>query len=737
MLTLNFLGDAVSHMFHFILLWIDSVVYWAASKCYQLFMMLATARVFEDEFFANFARRIYAILGVFMLFYLAYALLNAIVDPDKYSKGEKGVGNIAVNFVVSLVILGLVPTIFSYAYRLQNFILSEDIIGTIVLGSPLNDQDSATLKFGDSVSFTVLNTFINPYNVNVAMGATAGYNWWDCKSSILEDSDYSCLTGLANPYVYENSKDEIKYYGVISTIVGGYLVYILFSFALDLGVRVIKLAFYQLIAPIPIIMRALPSKKASFDKWLKKTLATYADVFVRVGFMYMSVYFISRIVNNERITTYLGQGFTGMLVLCVLILGIFTFAKQILKEVSDIFGVDAKLNMGIKDKLKAATDVMSKTPIVSTGLNIASKGIGAVTGGVGAGWTAFWNHGDMKSAAAWGAMAGAKNGGLQFGKQRQGLWSDVYGMKGPAGMFGKRTIYSTAMDELKNTANDRYLDIENGSNTKYIKRMENGSAFRRIQESKTNEAIELRNAIQTASERYDTRRAAANTRLADYQSQYNSKTRDKNDVDSRIQGMQNRFKDEYLSSLEFSRDEAAKDGNAAMVMAYNQKINDVRSGIDTRSVNEYARNNYAEDYARLQEDLRTREELTNAIQGLEDSMNSVQGEIQTINEEMAHDTSLQNALEKATEKLKLKDKDGKDVVISSVNDISDDAIKNYAHEAARKQYRKENEAYNLAVSGFETESRESDIKKQVNSAENQALKKVLTAALKDSNKDSK
>ena len=118
-------------------------------------------------------------------------------------------------------------------------------------------------------------------------------------------------------------------------------------------------------------------------------------------------------------------------------------------------------------------------------------------------------------------------------------------------------------------------------------------------------------------------------------------------------------------------------------------------------------------------------------------MNSVQGEIQTINEEMAHDTSLQNALEKATEKLKLKDKDGKDVVISSVNDISDDAIKNYAHEAARKQYRKENEAYNLAVSGFETESRESDIKKQVNSAENQALKKVLTAALKDSNKDSK
>ena len=145
----NVFTDAVSHMFHWILLWLDGVIYWAASKCYQLFMMLSSARIFEDEFFANFARRIYAILGVFMLFYLAYALLMAIVDPDKYSKGDKGVGNIAINFVVSLIILGLVPTIFSYAYRLQNFVLSKDLMGTIILGTPLNDNNSNVVSFGD------------------------------------------------------------------------------------------------------------------------------------------------------------------------------------------------------------------------------------------------------------------------------------------------------------------------------------------------------------------------------------------------------------------------------------------------------------------------------------------------------------------------------------------------------------------------------------------------------------
>lgn len=451
MLVMNFLGDAISYGFHWILLWIDSVVYWAASKCYQLFMMIATSRIFEDDFFANFARRIYAILGVFMLFYLAYALLNAIVDPDKYSKGEKGVGNIAINFVISLVILGLVPTIFSYAYRVQNFILSEDVLGTVILGTKLHDIDeNATIKFGDSVSFSVLNTFINPYNVPTSMGKSAGYTWFDCKKIILEESDYFCLTGLANPYVYKNDKDDIKYYGIISTIVGGYLVYLLFSFALDLGVRVVKLAFYQLIAPIPIIMRALPSKKTSFDKWLKKTLATYADVFVRVGFMYMSVYFISRIVTNTDIAKYLNNGFTGLLVLTILIIGIFTFAKQASKEISDILGVDAKINMGIKDKLKAGG------PLGNLINNASERATGLVTGAAGGAWTSVVNGQGLRGAV-YGGIEGWNKKGLQFGNQRQGLY-EKYGGKGKAGWFGGRGFLNRVAADEKDHIIDDYKD---------------------------------------------------------------------------------------------------------------------------------------------------------------------------------------------------------------------------------------------------------------------------------------
>ena len=122
--SMSLLGDWVNTIFQSIMLWLDSVVYWFAAQCYQLFMKLSMAQIFDNNFYSDFANRIYSILGVFMLFYLAYALLNALVDPDKLAKGDKSVSKLASNLVISLVILGLLPSVFEYAYRLQNYILS-------------------------------------------------------------------------------------------------------------------------------------------------------------------------------------------------------------------------------------------------------------------------------------------------------------------------------------------------------------------------------------------------------------------------------------------------------------------------------------------------------------------------------------------------------------------------------------------------------------------------------------
>lgn len=424
------LGDWINSIFQSIMLWIDSVVYWFAAQCYQLFMKLSMAQIFDNNFYSNFANRIYSILGVFMLFYLAYALLNALVDPDKLAKGDKSVSKLASNLVISLVILGLLPSVFDYAYRLQNYILSSNVIGSLVFGTPTIDpteeSENSMIRYGDAISFTVLNTFLNADNYNVRLGDSQK-TWFDIKYEILHDGYYGSLTGLAKPIVdganivgegNGQGKVYIDYKVGISTIAGIYLCYIMLSFTLDLGVRVAKLAFCQLIAPIPVIMRAMPGKKGTFDKWLKLTLSIFFEIFVRVAIMYIAVYFINAIVTNvELFETFTGGGIQGMLALVIVILGILTFAKQAPKMISDIFGIETgNLKLGIGEKLKAG------------GFFAAGSAVGAAVTSrfnpfaIARGWNKGMKEGNFKAigeeAALRRKVLDAKHQGSTWGSRR-------------------------------------------------------------------------------------------------------------------------------------------------------------------------------------------------------------------------------------------------------------------------------------------------------------------------------
>lgn len=364
LITANVFTSWFNNQIHRFLLWIDQSVYWLAAQCYQLFMKLSTAQIFTDDFFSSFAKRIYAILGVFMLFYLVYALLNAIVDPDKLTN-DKGTGKIAVNLIISLTLLGLLPNIFDLAYRMQNFVLSSNLLGAVILGSDVVDvsdsesvkeNDESLIRFGDYASFTVLNSFLNPENVNPTLDN--GYNWYGVKEEILEEGKWENLTLLSDAVSNGTSIDGenvvVTYRPLVSTAAGIFLIYILLSFTLDLGIRVVKFAFYELLAPIPIVLRIIPSKKGTFDKWLKQTLSVYFEVFVRVGLMYIAIYFINAITTNNTLMEMWTESASGKLALTIIIMGVFAFAKQAPKIISDVLGIDTGgLKLGIGDKLKA------------------------------------------------------------------------------------------------------------------------------------------------------------------------------------------------------------------------------------------------------------------------------------------------------------------------------------------------------------------------------------------------
>ena len=471
-------------MFQRIMLTIDSVIYWFAAQCYQLFMKLSVTRIFDENFFNNFATRIYSILGVFMLFYLAYALLNALVDPDKLAKGDKSVSKIAQNLVVSLVILGLLPSIFSYAYRLQNYILSSNVIGSLIFGTPTIDptveSDDSLIRYGDAISFTVLNTFLNSddYNVRVDNNKT----WYDIKYEILHDGDYSGISDLDDSIVHETtdlsgkaSQDiTVDYKLGISSIAGLYLCYIMLSFTLDLGVRVVKLAFCQLIAPIPVVMRAVPGKNGTFDKWLKLTLSVYFEIFVRVAFMYIAVYFINGLTTSNVFDNFFSGGIQGMLALVIIILGILTFAKQAPKMISDILGLDTgNMKLGIGDKIKGSLDGLNSFGFAGKAVSYAGKatigrGIGAVTGGLGGLATGVFD----KNVNTWAAFrqgfsGGFKKGGNQFKAQRSKTFESYYGYGKEEGLLGGLSFGQKFADANKDAVNRSRIDRAQNIANKY------------------------------------------------------------------------------------------------------------------------------------------------------------------------------------------------------------------------------------------------------------------------------
>lgn len=452
-----------NNQIHRFLLWLDQSVYWFAAQCYQLFMKLSTAQIFTDDFFSSFAKRIYAILGVFMLFYLVYALLNAIVDPDKLTN-DKGAGKIAVNLIISLTLLGLLPNIFDLAYRMQNFVLSSNLLGAVILGSDVVDvSDSESVKenneslirFGDYASFTVLNSFLNPENVNPTLDN--GYNWYGVKKEILEEGKWKNLPllsdAVSNGASIDGENVVVTYRPLVSTAAGIFLIYILLSFTLDLGVRVVKFAFYELLAPIPIVLRIIPSKKGTFDKWLKQTLSVYFEVFVRVGLMYIAIYFINAITKNNTLMEMWTESTSGKLALAIIIMGVFAFAKQAPKIISDVLGIETGgLKLGIGDKLKAGG-------FFGAG---ALAGFGAVSGALGGAWAAKWNGVGIGAGLAYGAANGWKNKGNQFNAQRKSLYTGVLGGKGTPGIFGGQARLDKWADSTKKGVKDsRYKKASN------------------------------------------------------------------------------------------------------------------------------------------------------------------------------------------------------------------------------------------------------------------------------------
>lgn len=388
MLTLKLfetVKDTLAYGFLGLWAFIDGIIYRLVSLFFKLFYALAEVQLLDNSIYRAIADRVYLFVGIIALFSLSIALLKSLVNPDEINKG---VIKSFKSMIMSVALVILTPTIFTYAFSLQAAILDDNIIGKIfqidlnkykengeseIVSSEnsmheicnFEENESKQVSVLDSsgntisgdreithnecqgnyITLTVLEAFFSPYSYSIIN--TYGTTWEEARKYMVYTGNFDYITTFSKNAYDEAEENSISYSVIISTVAAAFLIYVLLSFSIDLGVRCAKLAFYQLIAPIPVLMKMIPGKEGQFEKWSKAAIATFLEVFVRLIVIEFIIFMCSNLFSI--IDSMNGFSSVGLIGKAVLAMGLFAFAKQAPKLLGEALGFEAgNLRLGWK-----------------------------------------------------------------------------------------------------------------------------------------------------------------------------------------------------------------------------------------------------------------------------------------------------------------------------------------------------------------------------------------------------
>lgn len=467
-------------------LFFDEIVYNFIITLYDLFMEISNLTLLSDTALKEFGNRLYALLGVLMLFKVTFSLITYLVNPDSLSDNSKGLGSIVKRIIISLAMIAIVPTIFTLAFRLQTLVLDNNVLANVIIGGNYASE-SATFEIdqnpGDSMAFGVLSSFIHP---------TETYKNWATKSDLYADPsddekeiagtyrsyrDAIELHDIGNLIDLATAKDDdgefiFDYTSFISTIAGAFVCYTLVVYCIQIGLRSVKLAFLQLIAPIPILAYVDPkSGEGTFKAWLKSCGTTYLDIFVRLIIIYFVVLMISLLTQDGifQLYRYNTDGTTvavedvSFAAQAFIIIGLLMFAMEAPKLVPQILGLSSNGNysLSVKKALGGAA-----TPL--------AIGAGVVAGGVGSAaintiMTAKKSEGTVGQRIRHSISSGAKGlvGGAYRGIQNKTKFATTWSQTTSARKLSEKGYGLNArfQDKLADITGETYA----GGTTDYAK----------------------------------------------------------------------------------------------------------------------------------------------------------------------------------------------------------------------------------------------------------------------------
>lgn len=447
---------SISNAFRTFLLQICELLYLLMIFCYNTFEKLGNAEILTDSQVTAIYGRIGLILGLFMVFRIAFAGISYLINPDAMSDKKNGIGGVIKKVVISIVLLGITPSLFRTAYQVQRIIIRENIIAKIIVGG-----SSTSENVGSDLSKYLFLTF---YTINEEVDTT------DTDAAcpeyiVIEDNfernfkyTYNCIN-LTSEVEDTNSKDSentaytIKFDGILAVMVGVLMLWTIFTFTISAGIRVLKLAYLQMIAPIPIMAYVIPGGEETLKKWGKQCASTYADFFLRVAMVYFVAYIFEILSQSDTTTFKDSLGNTTpteyKYLIIIMIISMFYFIKKLPDLIKEIFPNFGGGDFSFKDSL----GILKGAATFGTG--VAVGGIAGMASGIKNGY-------GVRGKIA-GAFGGFKHGIAGGAKTKGNIFKNVQG-----GMSSTRQARQRVLDKQMYKIDNNELNKEYQNNSEII-----------------------------------------------------------------------------------------------------------------------------------------------------------------------------------------------------------------------------------------------------------------------------
>lgn len=360
---------------------------WLINQFYAMIIILANVDLFEQ--FSDIKDKIFALMGLFMVFKISLSVIQYVINPDKLTDSSTGAQKILIKVVISLALLGSYNAIFDTAMRIQNLVLGaegKNVLLELVFGGSgeaakkeLDSEGYSEDENGRYLSFAIFSPFIkynmkafddeldncdaSPFVKRTEAGASfdvdivslfsgdecfektlemiSSKNQTRFKDGLKELKLNKAIMAIASAKRNKEACFEIDW--LMAPIVGLICAVILVIICINIVIRTLKLSLLRLIAPIPIISYIDPNdKEGLFKKWLNMTIKTYLDLFIRLLSFYFSIFVITKIIAKP------GELVSGItfaehpLLFIFFMVGTLLFALQLPKIISDLTGANTE-----------------------------------------------------------------------------------------------------------------------------------------------------------------------------------------------------------------------------------------------------------------------------------------------------------------------------------------------------------------------------------------------------------